>query len=176
MNDLGDFVIWLGLSLSGVALAGLVWMLVNCWRRDALPAASYGGLKLPERRLRWIWTLVLIGALGFGVAEDPIAQVTAIGPPDGARSAEPESEGALTRTWSLDIPLPFYRYEREVESRDGTIIRDSRVSSLLIPKPLLGAMVAYLVLVVWWHPNRRWARRLLLGKRAVRSEAASKPS
>ncbi len=73
-----------GLSLSAVTMIVLGWMILNCWRRESLPAVSYGGMT--------------------------------------------------------------------------------------IPTPLLAAMFAYLVLVVFWHPERRSARRLLLGKRAVRAE------
>ena len=83
---------------------------------------------------------------------------------------EEVAPGTETVSWSLFAPLPFIRYEREVERRGDTMVRDFRQWSFLIPTPLLGAMFAYLVLVVLWHPERRSARRLLLGKRAVRAE------
>jgi len=162
-----------GLSLSALTMIVLGWMIVNCWRRGSMPAVSYGGLTLPEKRLRWIWILFLTGAFGFGVAEDPIFFISPQGHSEEAAAADPAEEvppGTETLSWSLFAPLPFIRYERETERLGDTIVRDYRLWSFLIPTPLLAAMFAYLVLVVFWHPERTSARRLLLGKRAVRAE------
>ena len=170
LDRLDHLIIGSGLVLSGLSLLVLVWMLVNCWRREALPAVSYGGLDLPARRLRWIWTLFLLGALGFGVAEDPIFYTTPNELGEDTAGAESVDPGADVVTWSLIAPLPFIRYEREVDRRGDLVIREASVWSFLIPTPLLGAMFAYLVLVVWWRPDRPSARRLLLGRKAVRAE------
>ena len=162
-----------GLSLSAVTMIVLGWMILNCWRRGSLPAVSYGGMTIPEKRLRWIWMLFLVGAFGFGVAEDAIPLTSLSQDSDGPAVEEPAEAlppGTETVSWSLFAPLPFIRYEHETERRGETIVRDYRLWSFLIPTPLLAAMFAYLVLVVFWHPERRSARRLLLGKRAVRAE------
>jgi hypothetical protein len=169
-NRLDHLIIVTGLVLSALTLFLLGWMLINCWRRESLPEVRYGGLSLPQKRLRWIWVLVLLGALGFGVAEDPIFYTTPTSPEEVFPTPEAVTSGAETVRWSLFAPLPFVRYERQVDRRAGVIVRDDRRWSFLVPMPLLAAMFAYLALVVFWHPERRSARRILLGRRAVREE------
>jgi hypothetical protein len=146
--------------LSGVVLLLVLAALVNTWRRASFPGVAYGGVSLSNRRLRWVWFIVLIGALGLGVGEDLIVTQT------DAREDLPTLEGSpRLRTVSVTLPLPFYRYERERTYGDGVLIEEQVVEGLLIPWPLLYALFAFWILVVRWNPENRWAIRILQGRK-----------
>ena len=63
-----------GKVLSALAVAGIVAVIVNCWRRDSFPGVSYGDIELSHGRLRWLWILFILGGFALGSAEDPVVQ------------------------------------------------------------------------------------------------------
>lgn len=153
----------LGKVLSVVAVVLTLAALWSVWRRDSFPGVSYGRIYLSQKRLRWVWILVLVGAFGFGVNEDPIAVNTP--PGEEVEAAEGVEAGIPTRIVSTTLPLPFYRYEREKAFEDGELVRDHIVEGFVLPWPLISALVAYFVLVVRWDPDRPLARRILQGRK-----------
>jgi len=127
---------------------------------------SYGGITLGQTRLRWVWFLLLIGALGIGVAEDPILNESGTGEADPALlEGDPP-----TRTVYVTVPLPFYRYDRQRTYVEGRLAAESITRGVLIPWTLLSALLAYLVLVVRWNRENRWAKRILHGRRWPKKE------
>lgn len=148
--------------LSAVALLLVALAIVNVWRRDSLPGVTYGSVSLSPRRLRWVWTGVLIGATLLGSAEDPFVQ-------SASHTEDPElSQDGPGLGTSLSVPSPFYRYERERRYQGDRIAEESETEGILIPWQLLSALFAYLILVVRWDPTSRWAIRLLRGRKAAR--------
>ena len=149
-----------GKVLSALALLVVLAAVVNVWRRRSFPGLAYGGIVLASRRIRWIWFLVLTGALGFGVNEDPILVSTrSMNDPEAADSA------AVLKRVNLSVPLPFYSYRRERTFGDGVLVAEDVTEGFLVPWPLVSALFAYLVLVLVWNPNNPWARRILQGRR-----------
>jgi hypothetical protein len=148
-----------GLGLSALTVLVFLWVLWRLWRTRDFPVVSYGGLSIPDRRVRWLWFIVMTGAFGLGVMQDPIltSNITA--------EETEEVEGTPVVSTSFLVPLPFYRYEREKEFRGGALVFDQRTTSLLIPWPLPGAFLAYFLLVVRWNPDSRWVRRFLFGRK-----------
>jgi hypothetical protein len=110
--------------------------------------------------MRWIWFGILVGAFGFGVNEDPISTRTfSSGDLEVARQAGP------IRTISVDLPVPFYRYQRATHYLDGEEVAEDGAEHVSLPWPLLSALLAYGVLVLRWNPQNRFARRLLQGRK-----------
>ena len=151
-----------GLALSALCLLAFLWVLWQLRRTENFPAVSYGGVTIPPRRVRWLWFIVMTGALGLGVVQDPILTSTIT-----AEESEEVEASSIVSTGFL-VPLPFYRYERETEHRGGVLVLDQRTTSLLIPWPLLVAFLAYFLLVLRWNPDSRWVRRFLLGRKGGR--------
>lgn len=154
-----------GLVLSALCLLAFLWVLWQLWRNRDFPEVSYGGVSIPYRRVRWLWFVVMTGALGLGVMQDPFLTSTTT-----AEETE-EVEGTATVASNVLIPLPFYRYEREKLSKGGVLVFEQRTTSLLIPWPLLVAFLAYFLLVRRWNPDSRWVRRFLLGRKGQKEEA-----
>jgi hypothetical protein len=65
----------------------------------------------------------------------------------------------------VTLPFPFYRYEREREYGGEELVSEEIQEAFVLPKPLLAALLAYLVLVVRWDSSTRLARRILKGRR-----------
>ena len=63
-----------GKIFSALAVAGIIAVIVNCWRRDAFPGVSYGDIELSHGRLRWLWILFILGGGARGSVEDPVVQ------------------------------------------------------------------------------------------------------
>jgi len=148
------------IGLSVLTVAVFLLALFNLWRREKFPLVSYGGITLSTRRMRWVWALVLVGAFGFAVNEDPVA--TRSFSSEGieiAKAANP------SRMVSVDLPLPFYRFERARYSTDGERVGEEGAEHVSIPWPLLSALFAYWVLVRRWNPGNPFARRLLQGRK-----------
>ncbi|MDX1394728.1 MAG: hypothetical protein R3195_10055 [Gemmatimonadota bacterium] len=148
-----------GKVLSGLAVVGVLAVIVNCWRRDAFPGISYGEIELSHGRLRWLWILFILGGFALGSAEDPVVQA-------GTTMEDEEllDSAVNRRQTSLDLPLPFYRFERRRVYADGELAVESTTEYFLIPWALLGAFVAYIALVVRWNPENRLALRILQGR------------
>lgn len=166
LADLGPLLL-AGKILSGVALLAVFWILVDIWRRGALPAASYGEVRLSQRRMRWLWTSIILGATALGSAEDPIARFET-----NTEDAEVLAVEGPTRQSGLSLPFPFYRYERQRIYKDDALGSEQVLEGFLIPWALLSAFVAYLVLVVRWNPQSRLAQRILQGRRRRRERDA----
>ena len=150
---LGKVLSVLAILLTGAA----IW---NAWRRPSFPEVSYGGVRLSNKRLRWVWILVLLGAFGFGVNEEPIVKSThSLDDPEAAEASTVETNVGLT------LPLPFYRYERETVYGDDVLISEYTMEGVTIPWSLISALIAYWVLVLRWNAASRWARRILQGRR-----------
>ena len=159
-------LLWLfpvGLALSVFCLLAFLWVLWRLWRTESFPVVSYGGVSMPHRRVRWLWFVVMTGALGLGVVQDPFMTSTIT-----AEETE-EVEGSDIVSTGFLVPLPFYRYERDKQYIGGVLVFDQRTTSLLIPWPLLVAFLAYFLLVLRWDPESRWVRRFLLGRKAGRN-------
>ncbi|HSG09608.1 MAG TPA: hypothetical protein VLA36_14700 [Longimicrobiales bacterium] len=156
-------VITAGLWLSVVVLfvvAGILW---NLWHRESLPEVAYGGVALAQRRVRWLWTAALLGATAMGSARDPmVTNTTTMEDPDARAAASPSD---AMRTTSRNVPLPFYRYEREDVSLGGVAVASREMTGFVLPTPLLWALLAYLFLVVRFNPDSRWTRRILHGRK-----------
>jgi hypothetical protein len=160
------FLFVAGKVLSGVIILVLVLSIVDIWRRQSFPELSYGGVSLSQKRLRVVWLLVLIGAFGVGINEGPIAISTR-----SMEDAEIAAASKSFKTVSVNLPLPFYRYERERVYGDGVLVEEDIAEGFLIPWALLWALLAYVVLVVRWNPESRMARRILRGRKWRREEA-----
>jgi len=57
--------------------------------------------------------------------------------------------------------------------RGEHLVEEEVVEGALIPWALISALFAYLVLVVRWNPESRWALRALHGRRRGRDDAQS---
>ena len=154
------FLFPMGKVLSFITLVLVVAAIWNVWRRKSFPGVAYGGVSLSPRRLRWVWFTALLAAFGFGINEDPVTVSTSLW-------EDPEAAAAVTasRTVTVNLPLPFYSYDREKVYGDGELVRDYLVEGFVLPWPLISALVAYLVLVVRWKPENRWARHILQGRK-----------
>ena len=146
--------------LSGVLLVVVLLAMVNVWRRPSLPVFSYGTITPSVRRMRWIWFLALLGALAQGISEEPVAVLT-------NEMEDPEALATVesTRETSLEYALLFYSYARERTYGDGALLAERVTEGLVIPRAVLSALLLYLILVVRWNPEGRWARRILYGRR-----------
>jgi len=149
-----------GKILSAITLVVVLVALTNVWRRPALPAITYGEIELSQRRMRWVWTGFLLGALALGTAEDPLARQTAT-----MEDAEALEAAGATRQTGLSLPFPFYRYERVRRYADGGLAAEDVTQSVLIPWSLLSALLAYVILVIRWNPANKWALRILQGRK-----------
>jgi len=159
-------IITAGLWLSGVAyllVAGALW---NLWRRASLPDVAYGGVSLTSRRVRWLWTVALLGATLLGSSNDPIVRSSVdMNDPDA------EAVAAVTddvRQVTTNVPLPFYRYEKQETSRGGVVLTTHELRGFVLPSELLWTLLAYLFLVIRFNPDGRWTRRILHGRKAAR--------
>jgi hypothetical protein len=149
--------------LSAVTLLAFLAALVNLWRRPSVPPFSYGAITLSQRRLKGLWFAFLFGGLVVGSSNDPLVQHTEDrGEPLPASTEAPPN----TTYFGVDIPLPFYRYERNARSVKGKVIEEHIVEGVVLPWSFLWALLAYYVLVVRWNPDSRWARRILEGRKA----------
>ena len=150
-------------ALSALMLIVLVIALIDVRRRRTMPVISYGGLELSASRMRWIWFGLLVGSLGVAAAGDPLAMRS-------HSYEDPVTDDGQARTGPLvtrqvQLPLPFYRYERVRQYRGEHLVEEEVVEGALIPWALISALFAYLVLVVRWNPESRWALRALHGRR-----------
>jgi hypothetical protein len=153
-------ILTIGIILSVVALLLVLVAVIDVWRRGAFPEISYGGITLSQKRLRWVWFLVLIGALIISTAEDPVVvQTTDQDHPELLEAA------AATRQVTVTMPLPFYHYQRDRIYADDVLVSEHLSQGFQIPGSLLSALLAYLLLVVRWNPENRWALRILHGRR-----------
>ena len=154
------FLFPMGKVLSVITLILVVAAIWNVFRWKSFPGVAYGGVSLSPRRLRWVWFTALLAAFGFGINEDPVHELPT------TLWEDPEAAAAATasRTVTVYLPLPFYSYDREKVYGDGELVRDHLVEGFVLPWPLISALVAYLVLVVRWKPENRWARRILQGR------------
>jgi hypothetical protein len=107
-----------------------------------------------------------VGALLSSTLEEPIAtQIDTMEDPDRVAAAE------ATRSTDLAAPLPFFSFRRErtwvadAPGAEWALAEETVTRGLTIPRGLFGALIAYGVLVVWWNPESRWARRILHGKK-----------
>jgi hypothetical protein len=148
--------------LSGAGLLAVFALFANLWRRSEVPAFSYGTVTLSQRRLKWVWFIFVLGALGIGSNRDPVVWTT----DDVADPVLAASSDSRT-TRSLTLPLPFYRYESERRLVNGAVAEEHVLEGVVLPWPFLWALLSYYVLVVRWNPNSRWARRILEGRRAT---------
>ncbi|NNM03667.1 MAG: hypothetical protein HKO65_01085, partial [Gemmatimonadetes bacterium] len=151
-----------------LAILLVLWAMWNVWRRKSLPEVAYGTISLSQRRLRWIWFLVLAGGFGFGVNEDPVVVST-------LEMEDPEALDAAgsTRVVSVGLPLPFYRFERQRVYGGEELLQEETLEGFVIPGPLISALVAYLILVIRWNSSSRLARRILQGRKWRREEGIS---
>lgn len=154
------FLFVAGKILSAIMILLLLLAILDIWRRRAFPDVSYGGKSLSQKRIRVVWFLVLIGAFGVGIDEDPIAL-------SGRSMEDPEAAAAATsfKTVGVNLPLPFYRYDRQRVYGDGVLVEEEISEGFLIPWSLLWGLVAYVVLVVRWDPESKRARRILHGRK-----------
>ncbi len=149
-----------GKILSAIMILVLLLAILDIWRRRSFPDVSYGGISLSQKRLRVVWFLVLIGAFGVGINEDPVAV--------SSQTMEDEEVAAVAttlKTVGVNLPLPFYRYERRRVYGDGALVGEEVVEGFLIPWSLLWGLLAYFVLVVRWDPASKMARRILRGRK-----------
>ncbi len=166
MNErIGELLV-LAQILSGLSVLVLIGTLIYLWRRPALPAISYGGIELSMGRMRWLWTGALIGAFLSSALDDPIAVKS-----DVMEDPERVSAAVLTRSSSLSMPFPFFQYSRErtwVADTPGAelaLAEETVTRAITFPRGLFAAFVTFGVLVIWWNPESRWARRILHGKK-----------
>lgn len=140
--------------------------MINVWRREFIPEISYGELPLAPNRMRWLWTRFLVGSTLAAVSGDPVVISTySFEEPNIEASLPPGAERAQG---SLDLPLPFYLYTRQLVTGDGNILEETVAEGIPLPWGMMTAVLAYFVLVVGWNPENRWALRILGGKRWVR--------
>ena len=162
------YIFLVGKGLSVVTVALVLAAFVDIWRRKAFPKVAYGGITLTVQRMKWIWFLLLLGAFGFGVNEDPITTRSfSSGDLESAQAAGP------VRTISVDLPMPFYQYHRARHSVGGEVLAEEGWEEFGVPWPLLTALFAYWVLVLHWNPGNRFARRILQGRRWQKEEGGS---
>lgn len=147
--------------LSGAVLFALLAALVSLWRRPSVPPFSYGGVTLSRRRLKGLWVAFLFGALVVSSNNDPVLRRTQNR--EGPQLASADAHARFIET-TMNVPLPFYHYERAARSARGTMIEEHIVESVALPWALLWALLAYYVLVVRWNPDSRWAKRILQGR------------
>lgn len=83
--------------------------------------------------------------------------------PDAAATVE-----GTDRSTALDLPVLFYRYQREAVSRSGTLLSETVLEGVMIPWQLMSALLAYVILVVRWDLTNRWAQHVLHGRRGAR--------
>jgi len=163
-----EILLTVGKALSALMLIVVLVTIVSVWRRESFPSVGYGGVSLSFRRLRWLWVGIILGATGLGIAEDPIARLT-------HTHEDPEvlETASSLRNTGLTLPLPFYRYERESTYGDGELGEQLVVEGFLIPWPLFSGLLAYLLLVLRWNPENKWALRILRGRRWRESDVAA---
>ena len=166
MTEHIDVVLVVAKVLSALALAVLVVALIDVRRRGEMPTISYGGLELSASRMRWVWFGILVGSLGVAAGGDLIAMRS-------SSFEDPVTDDGLPRVGTIvirrvQLPMPFYRYERVRQYRDGHLVEEEEVEGALFPWALLSALFAYLVLVIRWNPESRWALRVLHGRRGAR--------
>lgn len=154
-----------GKILSMIALVVVLLVIVNIWRRKSFPAVSYGSIQLSHGRMRWLWFALILGATAIGSAEDPIARMTRTMVDEELLEA-----AETTRRANLTAPFAFYRYDRERIYADGELASETVFEGFLIPWAMLSALIAYVVLVVRWNPENRWALRILQGRRRWRRD------
>jgi hypothetical protein len=157
--------------LSALMLVVLVIALIDVWRRRAMPVISYGGLELSASRMRWIWFGLLVGSLGVAAAGDLLAIRSHSFEDPVTEDGQPRAGALVIR--QVQLPLPFYRYERVRQYKGQHLVEEEIVEGALIPWALISALFAYLVLVVRWNPESRWALRALHGRRRGRDDAQS---
>jgi hypothetical protein len=167
-EHIGSFVA-VAQVLSGLTLMLLVWFVVDLWRRSELPAIAYGGITLNRRRTRYLWLAFLVGGLMVSAAEDPIAT-------RGRTLEDWELEDGSRREGmqvgsSLFVPLPFYHFDRRRTHVEGHLVEEEVSEAVVIPWSFLGALVAYVVLVLRWNPESRWALRILKGRKWKKHES-----
>ena len=156
-------ILLVGKVLSVLAVVLLVVAFINLWRRESLPEVSYGGLTLSTRRLKWLWFTLLLGSLAM-VGSGDLGAIRSQTLEDLENEAG-ELRTGEKRSTELSVPLPFYRYERSREFRGGHLVEETVTEGVLVPWPFLGTLIAYLVLVVRWNPENRWALRILHGRK-----------
>jgi hypothetical protein len=156
-------------ALSALALVVLVVALIDVRRRRDMPVISYGGLELSASRMRWLWFGLLVGSLGVAAAGDLLAMRSHSFEDPLTEDGHPRTGAVVIR--KVQLPLPFYRYERVRQYRDGHLVEEEVVEGALVPWALISALFAYLVLVVRWNPDSRWASRALHGWRRGRGDA-----
>ena len=168
-------IITVGLWLSVIALLVVAITVWNVWRRESFPEVAYGGVSLTPRRVRWLWTLALVGATVIGSARDPIIMNSVdMNDPDAEATAQARGDDGI-RTTSMQVPLPFYRYEREDVTRAGLPVSSHELRGFVLPTPLLWTLLAYVFLVVRFNPDGRWTRRILHGRKATRAGDDASP-
>jgi len=163
--DIGNVaaLLQVGKVLSAIALAVVLLIIVNIWRRPSFPAVSYGSIRLSHGRMRWLWFTFILGSLALGSAADPAARLE-----NTSEDAELLAAAESTRHTGFTMPFPFYRYERQLVYADGVLAVDNTYEGFLIPWGLLSAFLAYLVLVIRWNPENRLALRILRGRQRRR--------
>lgn len=167
-----DHALQAGQILSAFALLVLVILCIDVLRRDP-PEVSYGGLTLGTSRLRWLWLSFLVGSTFLSATGDPEAVRESrfeLPPSERPRSDQPR----IGRT--IDVPLPFYSFERSWATVDGTLVEDVVREGVIVPLEMLGAFLVYLILVVRWDPENRWALRILRGRRWSKKQRAKQRS
>ncbi len=152
-------------GLSVVLSAVLLVAVFDIWRRRAYPEVSYGGITLGTKRLRWLWFASIVGAFVSASQESPLALRTNHATEEPAVVAELSGP---VRTTSLDVPFLFYSYYRTRLSQEGVMIEESIQEGFLLPWQVLTSLFAYLIMVVRWNPENRWAMRILHGRRGAK--------
>lgn len=153
--------------LSGVSLIVFLGFILNIWLRASIPEVSYGSITLSPGRMRWLWTTFLLGSTLAAAATADAVVV-------GTRTFEdPDLEASLPAGTarvqnSIDAPTPFYRFSRHWTSVDGQLLEEEVREEVVIPWAMLSAFLAYVILVMRWNPENRWALRILRGKRWVK--------
>ena len=168
MTDHIDTVLLVAKALSALALVVLVVAVIDVRRRRNMPVISYGGLELSASRMRWVWFGLLVGSLGVAAAGDLLAMRSHSFEDPVTEDGQPRTGSLVTR--QVQLPLPFYRYERVRQYRGGHLVEEEVVEGALIPWALISALFAYLVLVVRWNPESRWALRALHGRKRRRDD------
>ena len=156
-------ILLVGKILSVVSFLALGAAFINLWRRETLPEVSYGGLALSTRRLRWLWFTLLLGSMAMAASGDSGAIRSRT--MEDLENEDGELRTGEARSTELSLPLPFYRYERFRSFRGGHMVEETVAEGVEVPVPFLTALIAYLVLVVRWNPENRWALRILHGRR-----------
>ena len=122
----------IGLVLSGLALALLVYLVYDCFTRadDAVASVRLGALEIGPSKIRWLWAVLLVVGFAAGVYGYPVLQSTdqAYTRDGGSPMVQPASR--VERT----IRLPFWvsRVTREF-SPEGRRISTARREQLQVP-------------------------------------------